>query len=758
MREGRMIKLLSVLLFASGSVVAWEVHGPVSPTSAEQTAIRELKYYLTAVAGPASDSVPEVEFFVGVTPPGLKVPDAGTFAEEEWSIVPSGKQVVFLGGGKRGILYGVYHYIEEKLGVRWWNRQEEYIPARKKLPVPEKTERGKPVFMAREIFRFDLPWDQGRFQARHRMNRDGNFTLPDAYGGGLEFGKPGFAHTFEHYIPWKQYGESNPEFFSLVNGKRIGGMGGQLCLSNREVLRLIIQKLKAFIRESETQAAAAGLPPPRFYELSQNDNIVSCKCPECSESDRKWGVSGTLIRFLNEVGDAIEAEHPEVVITTLAYLQTEIPPLGDVKARPNVWIRLCDTMTSQAQSLLNEGNRAFQDRLAAWQRVTRNLLIWDYSITYPMMEALLPYPSEFLIAETLRLFANRGIKGVFFEHEFPFASDMYDLKVYMEAKLLENPYRDANVLYQEFLQLYYGPGAAAVDFYRRSLWDGAKRARPHIPFGSAATKVYASMLPLPGLLEVHRRFDEAEKLLHQQPVYLRRLHRARLGLDFLSFKGSSIYRTQWKETGHAPETYPLAAEVLKQRLLKTCSELETGYPEITAHYSFRPVFETALRAIEKNSEIILKNGNQVPAGFEKRSHTAYSALDFTLFDGGSAQWEIVYDDDAETGVTARIADIVTGSYSLPLEAGVYNSREKRVVSSMRFPDQKVLQPGYHWYHFTADLDSSCNFYFTRTWTLQLSFSNIRPGRYRVWCRAAYHRERDRNTIRMERVLVEPIRK
>ena len=80
-----------------------------------------------------------------------------------------------------------------------------------------------------------------------------------------------------------------------------------------------------------------------------------------------------------------------------------------------------------------------------------------------MMEALLPYPSEFLIAETLRLFANRGIKGVFFEHEFPFASDMYDLKVYMEAKLLENPYRDANVLYQEFLQLYYGPGAAAVD-------------------------------------------------------------------------------------------------------------------------------------------------------------------------------------------------------------------------------------------------------------------------------------------------------
>ena len=53
--------------------------------------------------------------------------------------VPSGKQVVFLGGGKRGILYGVYHYIEEKLGVRWWNRQEEYIPARKKLPVPEKT-------------------------------------------------------------------------------------------------------------------------------------------------------------------------------------------------------------------------------------------------------------------------------------------------------------------------------------------------------------------------------------------------------------------------------------------------------------------------------------------------------------------------------------------------------------------------------------------------------------------------------------------
>lgn len=202
----------------------------------------------------------------------------------------------------------------------------------------------------------------------------------------------------------------------------------------------------------------------------------------------------------------------------------------------------------------------------------------------------------------------------------------------------------------------------------------------------------------------------------------------------------------------------MAAEVLKQRLLKTCSELETDYPEITAHYSFRPVFETALRAIEKNSEIILKNGNQVPAGFEKRSHTAYSALDFTLFDGGSAQWEIVYDDDAETGVTAGLPILSPAVIRCRLKPVFTTVGKSGLSVPCVFRIRKFCNRGIIGIILLPIWILRAISILPRTWTLQLSFSNIRPGRYRVWCRAAYHRERDRNTIRMERVLVEPIRK
>ena len=46
-------------------------------------------------------------------------------------------------------------------------------------------------------------------------------------------------HTYEVLVPPEKYGKTNPEYYSLIDGKR--NPVTQLCLSNPDVLTLVVQ-------------------------------------------------------------------------------------------------------------------------------------------------------------------------------------------------------------------------------------------------------------------------------------------------------------------------------------------------------------------------------------------------------------------------------------------------------------------------------------------------------------------------------------
>ena len=72
---------------------------------------------------------------------------------EGWAIKVIGKNVVVTGGRERGVLYGVYHLLEDVLGVRWWNMWEEYVPSMTDAVIPaDYSDSGEPVFTYRDVF------------------------------------------------------------------------------------------------------------------------------------------------------------------------------------------------------------------------------------------------------------------------------------------------------------------------------------------------------------------------------------------------------------------------------------------------------------------------------------------------------------------------------------------------------------------------------------------------------------------------------
>jgi len=302
-------------------------------TAPEKTAAKEVAEYLHRISGAnfqvrSEDQAPAKgnRVFVGPTAfarsQGFTVDKLGP---EEWVIRTVGNDLVIIGGQPRGTIYGAYHFLEDILGVHWWNPFEESVPQRKTVKLDRLDRRGQPAFQYRDIYML-YGHDGGRFAARNRLNRERRRAITALYGGGRDYGPPYHVHTFNLYFPPKEFFAPHPEWYSLINGRRVSE-NSQLCLTDPGLRRAFLGKLLDTIAASWAKARAAGTPPPLVFSVSQNDCLNPCQCERCQVI--AWAEEsecGPLLDFINYLADGIKEKHPEVYLDTLAYQYTQKPP------------------------------------------------------------------------------------------------------------------------------------------------------------------------------------------------------------------------------------------------------------------------------------------------------------------------------------------------------------------------------------------------------------------------------------------------
>ena len=246
------------------------------------------------------------------------------------------------------------------------------------------------------------------------------------------------------------------------------------------------------------------------------------------------------------IGDCREKES----CSTLGYFATVEPPQGGVEPLDNIMIRTCNTESFLHENLLSSANGKFRTQVENWAAHASMLFPWEYAITYGSPGPL-PYPSEFTLPDNLRFYAANKSVGIFFEHENPELNDMYDLKVYMEARLMENPDLDTDDLMSDFCSKYYGKTSPHVLEYRRELRRTAfaNHAKVRYFFPSAEDFRYidwAAMKRLQGILA-----SGAEKV-KRNPIMRHRLNRACGSLDFALVASLSwYYRIQSEKCGES---------------------------------------------------------------------------------------------------------------------------------------------------------------------------------------------------------------
>ena len=355
------------------------------------------------------------------------------------------------GGSEHGTMYGVFAFLERELGVRWYTASYTLLPHLDKCLLPHLEHSEHPVLRQRLDFTYEAlrnyKW------AAHNLLNNMNRLVKTSFGTFSAFWG---MHTFERLMPASEYFDVHPEYFSLLKGKRSDR--AQLCLSNDDMRRELTENLKTVIREN---------PGYWCYDVSQNDNNNNCECEECMKLVEWYGGrTGALLWFVNQVANDIALEFPDVYIGTFAYRTTrQAPRLGSITPAANVVIRLCDIECCMAHPIAGcEENRSFLDDLNGWLHATPNVYIWDYANSF--YHYLLPFPDYRALAANYQLFAEAGAIGVMEEgaHDALW-SEFSELKQWMVARLLWNPYQDTDSLAALFIADYYGVAAPFVQRY-----------------------------------------------------------------------------------------------------------------------------------------------------------------------------------------------------------------------------------------------------------------------------------------------------
>lgn len=768
-RSSRLMILAAVCSVTCGA--APQIRLAENSSTAEQTAAAELALHIGQILGetPAvqDETVPASgpTFWVGATQTAR---DAGIdlvkLGPEEWIVQSSGENVLLLGGRPRGTLYAVYHYLEDACGARWWNPWEQTVPRLESLPVNGLNLRGEPTIKYRDIYQF-YGNDGGRFPARNRANRDGDARISATYGGCRDYGPPYHVHTFYKYIPPDRYFESHPEWFSEIDGKRVAERH-QLCLSNPELRKVVLQKLRDYIRQSEARAKEAGTPAPVVYDISQNDWGGQCLCAACQAIVKREGDSeaGLLLDFINEIADGIREEFPYVYIDTLAYQYTQKPP-STIRPRDNVIIRLCDTRSNATFPITSAENTDFREFLLTWAGIAKNLRIWDYAVTYAQPRGL-PYPSADTYADDFRFYAAHHVEGVFTELEFPVIADVRDYKVWLMAKLLENPDADFATLQTDFTDGFYGKAGALFRAYRATLRRSQNLRKAYI--GMSPGPSAFTFLDFDTVLASQNLFDEGERVLSGDEILLRRWRHARLSLDRATCVRWRQLMDDFRRTGKSPKDFPFDRGEIAQRIRTAWTE--QAKLRLTGN---RVEKSLALLEEEMTKYTALPTDLSPPAKF--RNEPLERIYDFTA--DLTRNWQnivkVVRDPEAESGITNCLTFPNSADdrhplekYKLPMPWGLYVPKNKNFAVSQTIAPEDVPGPGYHWYRFGSHkLESSMYLYFFWSWIIQLDIDGaMDPGNpdteFEIWARIKFTgpafphgKAEDPNAIRVERVVL-----
>lgn len=441
-----------------------------NPDECIVTATKELQTYIEKISGAKLDIVTESNlpegskaFIIGETEleESIVTIDRSEIKTDGFRLYSDGNYFVIAGADSRGTLYGVYTFLEEYLGVRWFTPTLEVVPENEDIIVDADIDRTvEPSFSVR---RNDCAGTNDAHRARTKMNV--SFWQPaTAYGGALTYVV--WDASLPSLVPDSLFAE-HPEYFALQeDGTR---STDHVCLTHPDVLDITIASVREKI-EANTIGA-------KYVHIGQKDNQNYCHCESCEALYEKYGsVCAPTLIFTNNLADALDEDYPDFMFTFFAYLETERPPQDlSLKCNKNVAPVLCGLHSACRSHPLTEcGNEDVQEetlltaygehepRIAEdflnWTKVAETTYIYDYTINFLNVAQF--FSNFGTMQSTMKYMHDIGITGYIYNCGDGHYAAFNELRNYLLTKLQWDVDCDVEYHMMDFIKAYYGEDAA----------------------------------------------------------------------------------------------------------------------------------------------------------------------------------------------------------------------------------------------------------------------------------------------------------
>ncbi len=364
-----------VVIVNDGKTVASIVTAD-QPSAVAAYAAQELVYHIEKASGVTLPVIREremtgagaVHIYVGATRAALAAGiDVTRLAPETFALKTS-KNALFIAGGDgggdpldvgtyAGTLLGVYEWLERDLGVRWlWPGElGTFVPRSARIAVRDVDEVITPRFFQRHV-RGGLTFKASTYPelgftdgvAEEYAHAQAVYLRRCRMGKSVRLS---YRHAFTDW--WAKYGDTHPEWFQLVNGRRGPTRPGgsySMCVSNPEFHKEIVR----LWRDARQNSGTAG--GQSFLNAVENGIMGLCECENCrawdgpepadflkhySPKSKMMGsryVTDRYVRFWLAVQVEAEKYDPNVTVVVYNYFNYYYAPSPGLKLNNRILI------------------------------------------------------------------------------------------------------------------------------------------------------------------------------------------------------------------------------------------------------------------------------------------------------------------------------------------------------------------------------------------------------------------------------------
>ncbi len=411
-----------------------------------------------------------------------------------YAVFRRSNKIIIIGNDDRAVLNGVHRFIYKHTDFIWVRPYKELaihsVDPDLKLEIKDYIDNpafyfrgwganGNIAIKSEEYFMYVSRLCNNKSPGSHIDSLLGRML---DHGLVMEFG--GGHNMSSRWLPKKKYGQTNPEYYMMLDGKRRTTGRVNLCYTNKEMT-------KTFIKE--TLEIARKLPD--YYEtinIMIDDTQAYCECSECMKPielpdgrvlERKHEAfkSTQFYMFLNQVARAVAKEIPRLQVKCFGYFFTAVPP--EIPVEKNIRISFCPYVRNDKETLHGPSNAKWLARTKKYASMSPGIIWREYYYS----GAGFPRAQANIIAQDLRFINSLGVNMIYSELSWADRPDFlrdrpakehcfFDItgpEFWTINMLFWDPAEDPDALRNEYIKRTYREGAPGVlKFYKliRDSW------------------------------------------------------------------------------------------------------------------------------------------------------------------------------------------------------------------------------------------------------------------------------------------------